>query len=223
MIQRRRIYEKAAPSRDAQKIYVFCEGDERETEYFEFFEGMSSNLEIIPIPPHDHRSSPNNLLAHADRLFFGESPKYELDYDQHDMVWFVIDTDQWMESGQIGELRAYCSERNKGIRYSSWQVAQSNPSFEIWLYYHIYRQPPLEDDLKCHSSFKEYVNAMITGGFDSRTMPIHIEEAIENSKSNFAVDKDLRPTLFSTEVHRLGEDIVKYTFRELQIKKRTLV
>lgn len=75
---------------------------------------MSSNLEIIPIPPYDHRSSPNNLMSHADSLFFGESPEYELDYSQHDMVWFVVDTDQWLETGQIDLLRAYCQRRNDG-------------------------------------------------------------------------------------------------------------
>lgn len=45
MILRRRTYEKASPSRDAQKIYIICEGKEREKDYFEFFEGISSNLE----------------------------------------------------------------------------------------------------------------------------------------------------------------------------------
>ena len=105
MIQRKRIYEKAAPSRDAQKIYVFCEGDEREKEYFEFFEGMSSNLEIIPIAPYDHKSSANNLMNQAEALFYGDTPKYEIDYDQHDMIWFVIDTDEWAEAGLICLLR----------------------------------------------------------------------------------------------------------------------
>lgn len=44
MILRRRTYEKAAPSRDAQKIYIICEGKEREKDYFEFFKEISSNL-----------------------------------------------------------------------------------------------------------------------------------------------------------------------------------
>ena len=95
MIQRRRIYEKALPSKDAQKIYVFCEGDDREKNYFDFFCGMSSNLEIIAIPPYNHKSSPNNLIDHAEQLFEGESAEYTLDYGQKDIVWFVVDTDEW--------------------------------------------------------------------------------------------------------------------------------
>lgn len=102
-------------------------------------------------------------------------------------------------------------------------MAQSNPSFEIWLYYHVYSNAPLEGDVRRYDSFKDYVNSMITGGFDSRTMPIYIEDAIRNSRLNFTVADSSCPALYSTEVHRLAEDIVKYTARELQIKKRTLV
>lgn len=97
MIQRRRIYEKALPSKDAQKIYVFCEGDDREKNYFDFFSGLSSNLEVIAITPYNHRSSPNNLMMRAEELFEGETPVYTLDYDQKDIIWFVVDTDEWEE------------------------------------------------------------------------------------------------------------------------------
>lgn len=222
MIQRKRIYEKAAPSRDAQKIYVFFEGDEREKEYFEFFEGISSNLEIIPIAPYDHKSSPNNLMNQAESLFYGDSPIFEIDYDQHDMIWFVIDTDEWAEVGLIRLLRHYCEDKNSGKKYTAWCVAQSNPSFEIWLYYHIYDKIPNDKEVKACNSFKDFVNGKILGGFDSRIMPIYIENAITNAKANHATNDD-GPSKFSTEVYMLGEYIVKYAGYELQIKKRTII
>lgn len=111
MIQRRRIYEKALPSKDAQKIYVFCEGDDREKNYFDFFSGLSSNLEVIAITPYNHRSSPNNLMMRAEELFEGETPVYTLDYDQKDIIWFVVDTDEWEEQGLIKRLRTFCAEK----------------------------------------------------------------------------------------------------------------
>ncbi|MCQ2074604.1 MAG: RloB family protein [Bacteroidaceae bacterium] len=222
MIQRKRVFEKAEPTKDAQKIYVFCEGDTREKDYFDFFEGMSSNLEIIPIAPYDHKSSPNNLINYAEVLFHGETPTYELDYKQNDKVWFVVDTDQWEEDGLIDLLRNYCIKKNTENLCQAWYVAQSNPSFEIWLYYHIYSTKPLEKEVARYSSFKDFVNSKIAGGFDSRTMPIYIEDAIRNSEVNYDEDEN-GPSLYSTEVHILGADIVKYSKRELQIKKRTLV
>lgn len=222
MIQRRRIYEKALPSKDAQKVYVFCEGDDTEKNYFDFFSGMSSNLEIIAIPPYNHKSSPNKLIEHAKRLFEGESPEYTLDYKQKDIIWFVVDTDEWEECGLIELLRSYCIKKNDGQNYSAWNVAQSNPSFEIWLYYHVYKNKPNDVDVASFISFKEYVNDKISGGFDSTIMPIHIEEAIRNSLTNYESNGD-GPALYSTEVHNLGNDIIKYAGKDLQLKKRTLI
>lgn len=222
MIQRRRIYEKALPSKQAQKIYIFCEGDDREKNYFDFFSGMSSNLEIIAIPPYNHKSSPNNLIEHAKLLFEGDSPEYILDYNQKDIVWFVADTDEWEEHGLIQRLRAYCAGKNEGKGYPAWNVAQSNPSFEIWLYYHVYENKPNEKEVASFNSFKEYVNRKISGGFDSAIMPIHIEEAIRNSSANFEFNGD-SPALYSTEVHNLGNDILKYAGKDLRLKKRTLI
>lgn len=50
MITRVRQYAKKEPSRDAHKLYVICEGAHDEPKYFEFFEGLSSNLSVITIP-----------------------------------------------------------------------------------------------------------------------------------------------------------------------------
>lgn len=36
-------YERKEPSRDSRKIYIYCEGNRREYDYFMFFRGLSSN------------------------------------------------------------------------------------------------------------------------------------------------------------------------------------
>ena len=46
--------------------------------------------------------------------------------------------------------------------YDAWNVAQSNPCFEIWLYYHFYDIMPVADDVEKHASFKEYVGSIAT-------------------------------------------------------------
>lgn len=222
MIQRRRIYEKALPSKDAQKIYVFCERDDREKNYFDFFSGMSSNLEIIVIPPYNHKSSPNNLIENAKHLFEGDSPEYAIDYSMKDIVWFVVDTDEWEACGLIQQLHSYCDRMNQGKDYLAWNVAQSNPSFEIWLYYHIYKDRPRDNEVESCNSFKEYVNKQISGGFDNSIMPIYIEEAIRNSSANFQSNQGTL-TKYSTEVHNLGKVILKYAGKDIQLKKKTLI
>ena len=126
MILRRRTYEKASPSRDAQKIYIICEGKEREKDYFEFFEGISSNLELITIPP-ENGTDPVKLMEQAIRTFLSDTPVYQIDESEGDLVWFTIDTYTWMEEGKILILKDFCNVQNDGKRYEIWNIAQSNP------------------------------------------------------------------------------------------------
>lgn len=130
MIKRIRDYGKKEPSRDAHKIYVVCEGSEDEKNYFSFFEGLSSNLNVITIPSEEGRTDPLQLMARAKVLFDEETGRYSLDYKQGDRVWFVVDTDTWEDEGKIAPLRAFCEEMNEGIpvkldevkQYNSWNV-----------------------------------------------------------------------------------------------------
>ena len=68
MIQRRRDYDKREPSRDAHKIYIVCEGKGTEPNYFAFFEGLSSNLQVITIPPEDGKTDPLKLMERANQI-----------------------------------------------------------------------------------------------------------------------------------------------------------
>lgn len=169
MIQRRKEYGKREPSRDAHKIYIVCEGKGTEPAYFSFFEGLSSNLQVITIPP-DEGTDPLKLMERAEHILIGEDRIYALDYKHGDTVWFVIDTDSWEKEGKITPLRVFCSQQNEAIpqildevkSYNAWNVAQSNPCFEIWLYYHFYNTKPQEEDVSKYASFKEYVNSVIS-------------------------------------------------------------
>lgn len=94
MIQRRREYGKREPSRDAHKIYIVCEGKGTEPDYFAFFEGLSSNLQVITIPPTDG-TDPLKLMERAKQVLIGEEREFTVEYEHGDTVWFVIDTDEW--------------------------------------------------------------------------------------------------------------------------------
>ena len=230
MIQRRRDYGKREPSRDAHKIYIVCEGKGTEPDYFEFFEGLSSNLQVITIPP-DVGTDPLKLMERAKQELIDEGRKYTIEYDHHDTVWFVIDTDKWEEEGKITPLREFCSHMNTAIQqkydeikaYNAWNVAQSNPCFEIWLYYHLYEDAPTNNDVVKYVSFKEYVDNSISGGFDFRRDPVRLEVAIVNAENNFSKDESGKLQIYSTEVFMLGKEIdifVKSDLRKLYNKLR---
>ena len=207
---RSRRYERQEPLRDSRKIYIYCEGNKREFDYFRFFCGLSSNVNIIPIPSKDGKTDPEKLME-AAREEFGinsdVSPKFTLDVSQQDNVWFVIDTDSW--GNKITDLRNFCKSQNAGLDNETWYVSKSNPSFEIWLYYHKFSEKPVKNDVDKYSSIKEFVDAQIPGGFDSRKHPAMIEAAIQNAKATYEEENQVLK-LYSTEVFKLGQVILPF-------------
>lgn len=207
---RSRRYERQEPLRDSRKIYIYCEGNKREFDYFRFFCGLSSNVNIIPIPSKDGKTDPEKLMEAALEEFginSDVSPKFTLDVSQQDNVWFVIDTDSW--GSKITDLRNFCKSQNAGLDNEAWYVSQSNPSFEIWLYYHKFSEKPVKNDVDKYSSIKEFVDAQIPGGFDSRKHPAMIEVAIQNAKATYEEENQVLK-LYSTEVFKLGQVILPF-------------
>lgn len=226
MIQRVRNYEKQAPSRSAQKIFIVCEGDATEPNYFNFFAGLSSNLAVIPIPPEDGKSDPIKLMEWAQsHMLSGQTAP---EYTEHDLVWFVVDTDEWQEQGKIAALRSFCSSINQRLAeanpdqrpYDMFHVAQSNPQFEIWHYYHIYDTLPEPEEVDRHATFKEFVNNQIRGGFDFKVHPVYVEDAILHAAELFARDAEGNPSLYSTEVYLLCQTILPFVKKPIDKMKQ---
>jgi hypothetical protein len=218
-LSRSKVYEKVEPQKDAKKIYIFCEGEETEIKYFKFFQGFSSNIDIIPIPNDNGKSDPSKLKENAELLFLGTFPKFKLSIEYKDEIWFVIDTDRWNEGNKIQILKDFC-ESNNAIT-NPWIIAQSNPCFELWFYYHFYGIRPTEKEIQNCTSFKEYVNNKIKGGFDSRSMPIELQSAVNNSLKNFEMENE-QPKLFSTAVHNLGLVIIPFVKSHLDKAKEMM-
>ena len=183
-------YERQEPSKDSRKVYIYCEGSDREYKYFLFFSGLSTNINIIPIPSKDG--------------------KYELDLQQNDEVWFVIDTDEW--GPKIPVLKNFCKTKQ------SWNVAQSNPCFEIWLYYHFFTEKPIDSEVLSYESVKQYVDNKIPGGFDSRKMPVRLYDAINNSEKLYSETNE-EPNKYATQVYKLGKVIYPFVADVLNPKK----
>lgn len=221
MITRRKDYAKRAPTKDASKIYIISEGTESEIRYLNFFIGLSSNLELIVIPS-ENGTDPLKLRDLAIEKFFGTSRSHTLDYIQKDQIWFVIDTDTWEAEGKISPLRDFCSNNNAKISkefdeakpYEAWNVVQSNPCFEVWLYYHLYEEVPDIDSVPKDPNIKRYVDSLIGGGFDYECDPARIQSAIQRAEKTFFIDENGKLGWFSTDFFKLGEEIEKFTGNE---------
>lgn len=201
MILKHRLYKKEEPSKDAKLIVIYCEGKKREDQYFNYFSEISSRIKLEIEPPEEgDDNSPTGLydkaVSHIVDAGENSSLKYELlDSDE---VWFVIDTDSWED--KIDELRANCRSHH------NWEVAQSNPCFEVWLYYHLLPYEEFEG-MEISKKWKAFLASKITGGFDSRKDPVYIKTAIINSKSQFSINKNV-DKIGSTEVFKLAENML---------------
>jgi len=194
MNPRKSIHERIEGVRDFNLIYIFCEGIKREVSYFDFFNRLNSR--IIRIMDHvDGHQTPMGLFNTAVNKFFGSNGNPEFEFVDGDQAWFVVDTDQYLD--EIRNLRLELREKN------NWFIAQSNPCFEVWLYYHFYNVKPDQHII----NWKMFLNEKVVGGFDNRKHPYLIEEAIKNSKKNFSLNGE-NPDLNCTEVHNLSERIV---------------
>ena len=202
-LTRNKLYQRKAPSREAKKVYIFCEGD-REVSYFNYFSGISSNIDIIPIGNEEGKSDPVKLRNQAIDYF----QEIVLSPDYHDEVWFVIDTDRWNENEKISQLKTFCMQRKTDENI--WEVSQSNPSFEVWLYYHFIEDKPKDEEVKTYTTFKHFLNHKIKAGFDARKAPIHVKTAIDNSLKHFEKDDKGQPIRYTTEVHCLAQSIYPF-------------
>ncbi|MGI6437611.1 MAG: RloB domain-containing protein [Sphaerochaeta sp.] len=211
MILGNRLYVRKDPDRDASLCIIYCEGNKREPQYFKYFDKISSRiiLEVVKADP-EGNNSPMGLYEQACIDIKDKSTELKAKYDvgATDQVWFVIDTDEWNQ--QIQELKQNC------LNEENWRVAQSNPCFEVWLYYHITGEDAGAVVLPNCAAWKNHVNEMIPGGFDCRKHPVFIRDAIEHAKANFrTVDGQIG--YGSTEMFKLAE--ILYPLVASDIKK----
>lgn len=205
-MRRNKIYERREPTKDGNLYFIFCEGDDREATYFHFFNKIASQVNIQIVRIEDGKNSPMGLYKNAvNRLQRSEAnpnPTYTL--NEGDEVWFIIDTDKWGD--QINTLRENVSN------HQNWFVGQSNPSFEVWLYYHFRNEKPQYSI----DNWKEYLNTIINGGFDNRKHPIYIETAITNAENNYSTTNKI-PDDVTTELFFLGKKILPLVKQDIDL------
>ena len=200
-------YEKKAPFRDAFFLIIICEGKNREPQYFHFFNGLSSRVKVIPIVS-ETGSSPRWLIEKAGAV----EPELEINADK-DRIWFVIDTDRWRN--QLLEIRKECD------KHHHWNVAQSNPCFEVWLYFHAKSNLPELIDITQCNRWKPHLPKVIKGGFNSDFHPASIEIAIENARKAFTFTGYF-PDPGCTEVWKLAEELLAFIKKDLDKLKGKL-
>lgn len=220
MILTNRLYKRTRPSRDANIIYIFCDGAKREKDYFSYFNEIDSRIHLVIEPINKNEDiSPKGLISKAENKLKHDphNKKHEqIKLKKNDEIWFVTDTDldkrKAREKG-LEELRKKCNDTEQ------WHIAESNPCFEVWLYYHFKDFIPALKNLNKCTYWKQHMSEVNDEGFDSRKHPIFIESAIHASKENH---KNKRLTAGETEVYLLGEKIFSIVEKKINKCKKNI-
>jgi len=198
-LRNKRSYEKKAPFRSSSLFVIVCEGEKREPQYFEFFDGLSSRIKVKIIPSIDGKSSPLHLLTNANLEL------NKIQFVEDDELWFVIDLDKW--TSQIHQLQNECKDK------VNWHIVISNPCFEVWLYYHFSSNKPSKEVNTC-SDWKQLLNSIEPGGFDSGRHAQLIISATTRAKECHS-ETGYLPDYGCTQIFRLAEKIIPLVHRFL--------
>ncbi len=181
--------------RDASLIVIASEDTYAVQQYFERF--RTRRVQFVVIPTEEGRSAPNDVAARLDDF------KREYIMQPGDQLWFCADKDHWADSGHIDTLVQVL----RHCRQADYQIAISNPCFELWLLLHFEEaHPPV--GCKC-GEIASRLSAVV-GGYDKTAcdrLPIDAEmvrAAVARAKA-LDIDLSLIPAAPLTRVYQILE------------------
>ena len=195
--------------RDYHLFAIACEGSVRERDYFECFEKLSSRITVDLLYDVDDNgelvlttnSSPEYVIARAEQYC------KEASLIDEDDVWLIIDVDRWGDQ-QLSELCQIAVSKG-------WNVAISNPCFEVWLCYHLV--PIINDEGKCLSSaeMKQLLGVIsLPEGYNCLRFAPKAFIAAENARKVDNHPEFRIPEYKETQVYKLIDSMRAYSSEE---------
>ena len=194
-IKRTKLLDREHDRRDAKLFIVATEGKETEKQYFGMFNSTRIKVEILATTE-DGKSSPEYVLERLD--IFKE--RYDLTED--DMLWLVSDVDRWGDK----KLSSVCSQ----ARQRGYNLAISNPCFEVWLTLHF--EDINTEDRTC-DNFKARLRTIL-GSYNGSNLNIsaykpNTKDAVNRAKNLHPSSQQDWPPTLGTHVYRLVEILLK--------------
>ncbi len=194
-INRTKLLDREHDRRDAKLFIIATEGNKTEKQYFEMFHSTRIKVKVLPTAD-DNKSAPEYVLARLDAF------KEQYDLNEEDMLWLVLDVDRWGEE----KLSQICRQ----ARQKNYNLAISNPCFEVWLYLHFDDLNP--QDRTC-DDFKAGLRTLL-GSYNSSNLDLskykpHIADAANRAKSLHPVSSDYWPQTLGTHVYKLVEILLE--------------
>jgi len=133
-IQRTGLIDRSVQHRDARIFVIATEGAVTEPAYFrglqerEVIDRARVHIEVIATPREEGSSAPKHVLGRLASF----ASRYRL-LEGLDELWLVLDVDRW-PAQQLSEVAQEATQRH-------YDLAVSNPCFELWLLLHVADAP----------------------------------------------------------------------------------
>jgi hypothetical protein len=195
-IKRTKLLDLEQDRRDTKLFIVATEGKETEKQYFGMFKSTRIKVEILATTE-DGKSAPEYVLERLDKF----KERYDLSKD--DMLWLVSDVDRWRDK----KLSSVCSQ----ARQKGYNLAISNPCFEVWLTLH-FEDINTQEDKDC-DEFKKRLR-IILGSYNGSNLDIsaykpNTKDAVNRAKNLHPSSQQDWPPTLGTHVYRLVEILLK--------------
>ena len=194
--KKRPLNRKIPSLRDATLIIIATEGEKTEKQYFD---GLfkSTKVQVIVLPTVDHRSAPKYVYG---RLY---DFKKEYDLDKNDELWLMIDIDRW-KTDEISIIA------NNSLK-KGFNLAVSNPCFELWLYLHHSELSKLE---KYECDYFASQLKILLGSYNKSNININMfrgkeKTAIGRAKKLHKNPDEKWPSSTGTHVYKVVEKILE--------------
>ncbi len=195
-INRKKLLDREHDRRSAKLFIIATEGKTTEKKYFENFGSHKIKVEILATGD-DNKSAPEYVLERLD-IF-----KDRYDLGEEDSLWLVLDVDRWVQQSKLSNVCREAKQKN-------YQMAISNPCFEVWLCLHFENLRPQDRTCKdFERRLREILGGYRKNNLDFSVYQPTIQDAIERSRN---LDQSLGnywPSSLGTHVYRLVEDLLQ--------------
>ena len=194
-INRTKLLERKHDLRSAKLFIIATEDTYAPEQYFGMFGSRKVQVKILETE--DGKSAPQSVLMRLDKF----REKYGL--NEEDECWLLLDVDRWVTPTQ---LIAVCPE----ARQKGYQLAISNPCFEIWLSLHF---SDLNLDDKTCSDFEARLRKIL-GSYNKCNLDLavykpRIQDAIDRARSLDPNPNAYWTSTLGSHVYKLVESILQ--------------
>jgi hypothetical protein len=196
--------------RDDRFFVVAAEDTYAPRQYFDGLDFHRVKVVVLPTPPGSGLSSPEKVVERLKEAF--QEAKRNRECQEDDEFWVLFDADHHVRDTHLrGTTKALAQAKQVGF-----EVAISNPCFELWLLLHHEEVPSGQQLSKC-AEVEARLNAVL-GSYDKTSIkpgvfPIEkVPAAIRRARvmeTNPDAPEGRWPESTGTRVYRLLESILK--------------